>query len=157
MKIEIDTKRDTKEEIMHLAAMLQALSRTGQSRLDRKLARIEASQSPGSSVRAERHMDIFDSPSPNAGFMGMFGDSGTSQSSLQEIGQAAGQSQAGGSALPSSTGDLFSLFSSPEPQASSAGSPSMQDILGEDSMGIPGMGKEEEEDETLKDLRLVPY
>jgi hypothetical protein len=57
MRIEVDTKSDSKEELRHLANMLMALS------------------SSASSNVVIKSRNIFDDPSPSVGMMGMFGDS----------------------------------------------------------------------------------
>ena len=57
MRIEIDTKNDTKEELAHLAKMLMSLS--------------------GSSYEKPKHTDIFSDDAPASGGMfNMFGESG---------------------------------------------------------------------------------
>ena len=58
MKIEIDTQRDSKEELMHLANMLRALAGSSAAR---------------NVVVKQRN--IFEDPSPTGGMMNMFGGS----------------------------------------------------------------------------------
>jgi hypothetical protein len=67
MRIEIDTKSDSKEELKHLANMLMALSNSS------------------SNVIVKRH-NIFDDPSPGIGMIGMFSDS-PSQAAQQQASQ----------------------------------------------------------------------
>jgi len=81
MRIEIDTKSDSREELRHLANMLMALS------------------SSASSSVIVKQRNIFDDPSPGVGMMGMFGES-SSQPSQQQSSQPAQSSQS-----------LFSIFS----------------------------------------------
>ncbi|MBI5881250.1 hypothetical protein HZB90_03910 [archaeon] len=65
MRIEIDTKSDSREELRHLANMLMALS------------------SSASSNVVVKQRNIFDDPSPGVGMMGMFNDSPSQPSQPQ--------------------------------------------------------------------------
>jgi hypothetical protein len=66
MRIEVDTKSDSKEELRHLANMLMALSNSASSNV------------------VVKSRNIFDDPSPSVGMMGMFGDSSDSQPAQQQ-------------------------------------------------------------------------
>jgi hypothetical protein len=91
MKIEVDTKHDSREELAALAEMLQRLSRSSAS---------------GTFV-PKPSRNIFDDPSPGVGLMNMFGDS---SSSPQQAQQAASYSQPAPATEPSAAGGLFSIF-----------------------------------------------
>lgn len=160
MKIEIDTKHDTKEELRHLATMLHALAGSQASsivadsrfpdprdgRIQRKLARKGIFDDPAAE------------PSPaSGGLFGMFDDG----------------AEPAHSAVPSQqvSGDLFSIFDS-EPAQSSSKSPevpSVSSLLGETVESSPALldpygakvQQESEEGRSAQDLldddRIVPY
>jgi hypothetical protein len=88
MRIEVDTKHDSREELAALAEMLQRLSRS----------------SAGVVVPKSVSRNIFDDPSPGVGLMGMFGDASSSSQQAQSCSSpspAPEQPPAGG---------LFSIF-----------------------------------------------
>jgi hypothetical protein len=116
MRIEVDTKSDSKEELRHLANMLMALS------------------SSASSNVVVKSRNIFDDPSPSVGMMGMFGDNSGSQTAQQ-------QSQPSQQSSPS----MFSIFSdSPQPSSQPAlavsdegeNKTSAEDILDDDRIQL---------------------
>jgi hypothetical protein len=65
MRIEIDTKSDSREELRHLANMLMALS------------------SSASSNVIVKQRNIFDDPSPGVGMMSMFSDASPKPSAAE--------------------------------------------------------------------------
>ncbi len=177
MRIEIDTKHDTKEELKHVAAMLQAISgnadisfdypQTGMSRLDRKLAKKKAKENlfdiHGATTEPEQS-------SAMPGFKNIFGDDPNPSEPVQS-------SPVQQSEPASQTGDLFSIFGSEtaNPQSSQVQS-SVDPIMpsdemmqsanqGSESMDIFNMlnsGQEKtendkEESDVEQDVRLVPY
>jgi hypothetical protein len=89
MRIEIDTKHDTKEELAQLANMLRALAGSSSER----------------SVITEKSGNIFEDPSPSGGLMNMFGSN--DETSMQKPVTAA---------APAAQGGLFSLFNSAKEQ-----------------------------------------
>ena len=111
MRIEVDTKSDSREELAALADMLQRLARSSGS---------------GAIIPKPVSRNIFDDPSPGVGLMNMFGDS-SAQQAPQPVQQSAYQQPA---SEPS--GGLFSLFSDSTSQASSQSSYS-QPVLAQDS------------------------
>jgi hypothetical protein len=96
MRIEVDTKNDSREELAALADMLQRLSRSSGS---------------GAMIPKPVSRNIFDDPSPGVGLMNMFGDSQPAQ-------QAASYSAQSQEAAPAQSGGLFSIFSDSTAQAS---------------------------------------
>ena len=155
MRIEIDTKQDSKEEMRHLATMLHALAGSSGSitsdsrfpdprddRIHKKLAR----------------KGLFDSPSkpPASGLFGMFDDGPSLE--LASTAEPASQS-----------GDLFSIFNSdPAPQSA----PTASSLLGEsmsaksspailDPFGGSADPQQESDgqsaQELLDDDRIIPY
>ncbi|MFC1723744.1 hypothetical protein ACFL0V_06395 [Nanoarchaeota archaeon] len=123
MRIEIDTKHDSMEELAHLADMLRAIS----GKQTRSYVRPK---------RFEKPKDVFADPSPTGGLMNMFGDTSEPvQSSLPVTND------------PAPTGDIFSIFNS-EPTTPSE---PVSAVSLFDSVADP------EEEDSLSDMRLVPY
>lgn len=152
MRIEIDTKHDSKEELAHLADMLRAIAGSqsavsaSDARLQRRLARQGAVRSDvfGSSVASD----------PQAGPAGIFGlfDDGPSSSAQQAVSS---------SPEPQPSGDIFSLFnSSPgeQPQAAQPVQPqfSSSALLQDSSDDWPEDRKSGGKD-ILDDDRIIPY
>ena len=94
MKIEIDTQRDTKEDLLHLANMLNALA--GSSGRRSVVVRPRDFEKP---------KNVFEDSSPSGGLFNMFGD--TSQAAEPKAEPAPEQPQAGAT-------DVFSIFNSSE-------------------------------------------
>ena len=124
MKIEIDTERASKQELAHLADMLRSLA--------------------GSSGSVVKPKDVFADSSPAGGMFNMFGDTSSQSASAPPSSAASEPSQ------HSSGGDLFSLFSSPEPK--------------QESTSLPAYGRAEQEEkeptkaeDLLDDDKIVPY
>lgn len=142
MKIEIDTQRDSREDLMHLADMLNALSGSRRS----------------GAVRprdlADKPRNVFEDPVPSGGLFNMFGDS-----SSQQVPAAKPQTSAPASSQPaqSGTGDLFSIFSSSD--SASGGSsqpakmPTVSTLLSDDEDSKETSSAEE----IMDDDKIVPY
>ncbi len=146
MKIEIDTKHDSREELSALADMLHRLG--------------GSSRSGGVTPRPEQK-NIFDDPSPSGGLMNMFGgESSAPQSST--TGTQPSETMTSPSQDSPASGGLFSIFNSsgsgdekPDPQSGSqpAGSTTVSDLL---ASGEPEPDKSAVQD-ILEDDRIVPY
>lgn len=96
MRIEIDTKHDTKEELAQLANMLRALAGASNER----------------NIIVEKSRNIFENNSPSGGLMNMFGSESAERADdidTQKINTAA---------APAAQGGLFSLFNSAQEQKS---------------------------------------
>ncbi|MBU2561638.1 MAG: hypothetical protein KKD17_05025 [Nanoarchaeota archaeon] len=139
MKIEVDTKHDSREELAALADMLRRLSSSSGSGVVS-----QASSTP---------RNIFEDPSPSGGMFNMFGDSPSQSSSS---GQDSSSSQ-------QSSGDLFSLFSSsPEqgaaqqPSQPMSAQPSVSELLSSDYDDDKDKEMTAAQD-LLDDDRIVPY
>ena len=144
MRIEIDTKHDTKEDLAHLANMLKALS-AGHSIVDNRFER-KLGKKLGRQHRLERKpVDLFEDSSPNAGFMNIFGDNTPAQPAASQPAASEPVSQAGSQ-------DLFSIFGSADSGASSNEAVEMPKV---ETYG--GVEKKEEDEDVLKDIRIVPY
>jgi len=137
MKIEIDTKSDSKEELMHLANMLHALSGS----------RVSVSHVRHSAYDAPKSKNIFDDPSPSVGLFGMFGDT-ASPSTQQSVSQDAYPQPVSASSQPSqaSSGGLFSIFNSASSSAQSGVNLDETDSENKTSSK-----------DILDDPRIVPY
>jgi hypothetical protein len=135
MKIEVDTQRDSREELMHLANMLKAISGASSGSRD---------------VAVQKQSNIFEDSSPGLGVFNMFGDSSSQQPVPSQYAvssqQPAPVSQSGGS-------DVFSLFSS-SPAASSGSRLAVESSVPE-SPEVPRRVSSVRE--LLEDERIVPY
>ena len=96
MKIEIDTKHDSRDELVHLATMLQAIAGSSNNR--------SFALKPKDIKRRQRN--IFDDPAPSAGLMGMFDNPSPSQQTVTPAPQQSAP------VSESQTADLFSIFGS---------------------------------------------
>lgn len=156
MRIEIDTKHDSREELAHLADMLRAIAGShsvvsaSDARLQRRLARQGMAQSDlsGSAVSSPSQSGIFS----------LF-DDGQSQAA-QEPCFPRPSSEVSSAQQPS--GDIFSLFNSspgeqPQSSAFQQSSPSSSVLLQEsDADGLPEEKKSGLR-EILDDDRIIPY
>ncbi|NQU78433.1 hypothetical protein HQ545_01565 [Candidatus Woesearchaeota archaeon] len=132
MKIEVDTKFDSKEELEHLAVMLRAIA--GKSGAVRVPARVNARD-------AARQANIFDDPTPSGGLMGMFGNSSQS-ADAQPVATQSSVSPLLGSSASDGQG-IFSLFS--------------DDAVPENSDSSEVSSSDEGADEITESVRLEPY
>ena len=94
MKIEIDTQRDSNDDLMHLANILNALSGSRRS----------GAVKPRDFV--DKPKNVFEDSSPSGGLFNMFGDSSSPPSTPAE------QQPSAAAPAQSGTGDLFSIFNS---------------------------------------------
>ena len=95
MKIEIDTQRDSKDDLMHLANMLNALSGSRRSKVVRPRE------------FAEKPKNVFEDSSPSGGLFNLFGD--TSSQPVVPAEPLFSASVPVQSA-ESGSGDIFSIF-----------------------------------------------
>ena len=141
MKIEVDTQRDSKEDIMHLVNMLSAISGSRRSRVvkPKDLA---------------RKSDLFEDSSPSSGLFNLFGDS-SSQSSPQQSSQAESQHVAVEQSRPVQSGSdsLFSIFSS---SGDSVSQQSETPSSSTDS-SVEKSKETSSADDILSDDQIVPY
>jgi len=158
VKIEVDTELASKDELKHLAAMLQALS----GEADRSISiNSPSTQSSSTGSTPSATKNIFDDPAPAGGLFSMFGDPSPSTStpepaSFVEVQPVEPVQSAAVQNTPD--GDMFSIFSS---SPSSQGSGSSSTVSG--TSGSQSDDKEEETDERtsvsdiLDDDSIVPY
>lgn len=145
MKIEIDTQRDSKEDLTHLADMLKALSGSRRSGAVR----------PKDIVK--RNADVFEDSAPAGGLFNMFGDSASQTAPAADPQPAATAQPAPSQPAQSGTGDLFSIF------GSGSGSGSVAQDSGASASGVAASdGGGESGDKTsaqdiLDDDSIVPY
>ncbi|MFC1741340.1 hypothetical protein ACFL3V_02290 [Nanoarchaeota archaeon] len=171
MRIEIDTKHDSKEELAHLASMLKALASSASSgstivenRIDRKL------------LKKGIRQDVFSSeptspePASSGGLFSLFADDSPSQ---PEQSAATPANDLFGSTIPSqatpepqaspsqsSTGDIFSMFNDTPAQEAASPTPANSQTVAElltqqepeDDNTPPSTAREVFDDDSL-----VPY
>ncbi|MBW2972456.1 hypothetical protein KY359_05460 [Candidatus Woesearchaeota archaeon] len=145
MKIEVDTKHDSREELAHVAELLQKLARYSRS---------------GAVVTDSRQGNIFEDPAPSGGMFSMFGD-GPSPS------VPAGQSPAPAQSSEPASGGLFSIFggdssssapAEPSPQLEPyGGSPTVSELLAADSDDDSEISGNTSVKDILDDDNIVPY
>ncbi len=130
MRIEVDTQKDSKEELFHLANMLRALA---------------GSEHKSVEVKTK---NIFDDPSPAVGLMGMFGDTSSSSSPVASSSPSYSQPSE-----PQPSSGLFSIFSSSSsaPVSSSAYSDAVQ------QSGSDWPDEKTTAKDLIEDPRIVPY
>jgi len=130
MKIEVDTKVDSREELFHLANMLKAI----------------AGGSKESVVVKSKN--IFEESSPSVGLFDMFGSSSASQATQTDV--------ASQQVSPEPKQDLFSIFSSPESTKPAAQPIVLNDpVLDTDSSETTV--KRTTARDILEDDRITPY
>ncbi|MBN1544385.1 hypothetical protein JW898_02890 [Candidatus Woesearchaeota archaeon] len=139
MKIEVDTKNDSREELAALADMLRRLSSSSGSGA-------VVSHGSGSSG------NIFDDPSPAGGMFSMFGDSPSQPQEAPSSQQSKSEPASGG---------LFSIFSqstasSQQSSPSSSAGLSAAQLLSEDT-GDDDIAPKSGVNDILDDDRIVPY
>lgn len=148
MRIEIDTKHDTKQDLAHLANMLKALS-AGHSivddRFDRKFERKLARHD-----RIERKpSNLFEDSSEGSGFLNIFGD--TSQVTTPQAESVSSMlSSTPEPTQNAGTGDIFSIFGGTDTPSAPVETPTVETYGGYEQ-------KEEDDSDVLKDIRIVPY
>ncbi len=163
MKIEIDTQRDSKEELGHLAYMLQAIAenRRIRNRTENIKERLREERRQRSTTR-----NIFEDPAPTTGFMNIFGNTNdntntqanTQMNNMLNTNNSPIETAQEGNIQNSQTGDLFSIFGATQ-QTQERTTTQKEDL------GIPGLNlygnrnNEEKDDESniLNDTRIVPY
>ena len=145
MRIEVDTQRDSKEELTHLANMLKAIAGTSSVSRD---------------VSVQKQSNIFEDSSPSLGVFNMFGDSSSQPAQQAQQAQAypsaysqTSSSQSASSPAQSGGADIFSLFSSSPAGASADGVAlnASQSSQSETPLKVSS-GRE-----LLEDERIVPY
>lgn len=157
MKIEIDTKHDTKQDLAHLANMLNALT-AGHSiidnRFDRKLERKLARRN-----KIERKpVDLFENSSENSGFVNIFGDTSQVTSPTAEPVSSVLPSAPEPVAPSAGTGDIFSIFGGTDTPSAPNEPASVPDVPSVETYGGVNVPESKEEDsDVLKDIRVVPY
>lgn len=141
MKIEIDTQRDSKDELVHLANMLHAISGSHRSMTvkPRELRGV-----------VDKPKDVFgdSSSAPSGGLFSMFGDSSSEQVSAYDPQPTTPEHS---QPAQSGTGDIFSIFNSSDTPASQSAEITASTLLDE----------EDKETSSAKDILdatdIVPY
>jgi hypothetical protein len=116
MKIEVDTKHDSREELAHLAEMLQKLARSSGS---------------GVVTTESKTANIFEDPAPSGGLFNMFDDSPSTPTTTPATSTMSAAEPAPSQPAQNepASGGLFSLFSDDpkpdSPSVPSTPSPSM--------------------------------
>jgi hypothetical protein len=142
MKIEIDTQRDSREDLIHLADMLTALSGSRRS----------------GAVRPrdleEKPRNVFEDTAPSGGLFNMFGDS-SSQAARASDPQPAAPSPS--QPAQSGTGDLFSIFSSSGSASGGSSQPSEMPAVSTLLSDDEDSRETSSADDIMDDDKIVPY